>query len=565
VTIQWVFDAVMRIAKCRNKALVTRAHCNPLVIPTKAGIQGNSRKRAINRSAAMAAIQAIRAATPALKIHPADAVAVALQDLPAGFVMTELAITILENIPRGHKFAVHAVTAGSPVRKYGQVIGTATQDIAAGAHVHVHNLRFDTQSLDTRLPEAPVAPSHNRALQARTFMGYQRADGQIGTRNYVGILTTVNCAATVAKQIARRFEDASDRFPNVDGVIALTHTSGCGMAHEGDGIDILRRTVAGYAQQANFAGVLLIGLGCEVNQSKTLLHQYGLQAKERFRVLEIQASGGTKAAIEQGIAEMEQLLTLANSDLRTPQPLSALSLALQCGGSDGWSGITANPALGAAADLLLAAGGSVVLSETPEIYGAESLLYARAASPEVAKKLADRLRWWEGYAAKHNTDLNNNPSPGNIAGGLTTILEKSLGAVAKSGRGTLVDVLRYGERMRLPGFQFMDTPGYDPCSATGQIAGGCNVMAFTTGRGAVFGAKPVPSIKLASNSQLAARQAEDIDVDCGGIAEGRLSVEAAGLQVFEKLIAIASGERSASELLGFGEAEFVPWQIGAVM
>lgn len=499
-----------------------------------------------------------------LQLHRADPLAVALRDLPAGAVSAHLALA--EPIARGHKFALRQITQGELVRKYGQVIGYASQAIPAGAHVHTHNLAFDGSVRSQEQSQAYPPPPADAALAARTFMGFRRANGAAGTRNFVGILTSVNCSATVAKQIARRFgDDLGPEFAHVDGVVALTHTSGCGMAHQGEGIELLQRTIAGYAKQPNFAGVLLIGLGCEVNQLDRLISEQGLSASATLRTLSIQAVGGTQAAIAKGIEEVQALLALANQSQRVPIPIAELSLALQCGGSDGWSGITANPALGAAADLLISAGGSVVLSETPEIYGAESLLYARAESPELIDKLAARLRWWEAYADKHQTDLNNNPSPGNIAGGLTTILEKSLGAVAKSGRGAMVDILEYAEPLRRRGFQFMDTPGYDPCSATGQIAGGCNIMAFTTGRGAVFGAKPVPSIKLASNSKLASYQSDDIDIDCGGIVERDERIEDVGKRVFEKLLAVASGEKSASEQLGFGEAEFVPWQIGAVM
>ncbi len=497
----------------------------------------------------------------ALILNALDNVAIALEDLTDG--VTAAGVAVRAAIPRGHKFALRAIAAGEPVLKYGLPIGTARSDIASGAHVHVHNMRFEA-GLERPVGAAQQSDlERHSALRARTFRGFLRENGSVGTRNYIGVLTTVNCSATVAKQIARRCEDVT-AFPNVDGVIALTHTSGCGMAHQGEGIELLQRTIGGYARQPNFAAVLLIGLGCEVNQTDRLMRDQALVPGSRLRTLSIQDVGGTPAAIERGIAIVRELLELANSDQRVEAPIAALKLALQCGGSDGWSGMTANPALGAAADRLVAAGGSVVLSETPEIYGAESLLLARATSPAVQRKLLDRLRWWEDYAAKHGTDLNNNPSPGNIAGGLSTILEKSLGAVAKGGTAPLQNVLLYGEEIG-PGFQFMDTPGYDPCSATGQIAGGANLMAFTTGRGAVFGAKPVPSIKLSSNSALAVRQSEDIDIDCGDIAGGLRSVDELGSEIFERLLRVASGEKSASERLGFGEAEFVPWVIGAVM
>jgi altronate dehydratase len=501
-----------------------------------------------------------------LRLDPGDDVAVALLDLDPGAHLGD-GLVAAEPVPRGHKLALRDLPPGALLRKAAHPIGVARVAIAAGSHVHTHNLAFVPRAIAAVARDQGATDPIDAALAARRFDGFRRDDGRVGTRNFIGILTSVNCSATVARQIARRFGDGGPvpGFPNVDGVCAFTHTSGCGMAHEGEGIDLLRRTLAGYARQPNFGGVLVIGLGCEVNQLDALFVREGLVAGPRLRCLGIQAAGGTLAAIEQGSALVAELLALADADRRTPQPLSALALALQCGGSDGWSGITANPALGAAADRLVAAGGSVVLSETPEIYGAEDLLLARAESESVAHRLRERIAWWQDYAARHGTDLNNNPSPGNLAGGITTILEKSLGAVAKGGRGVLRDVLLYAQPLRRAGFQFMDTPGYDPCSATGQIAGGCNLMAFTTGRGAVFGAKPVPSIKLASNSVLAARQAEDIDLDCGAIVEAATSIDAVGARAFELLLEVASGRRSASERLGFGEAEFVPWQLGAVM
>ena len=502
----------------------------------------------------------------ALRLSAADGVAVALVDLAIGEQPVADGPTLINAVPRGHKFALRDHAGGEPVTKYGMPIGAATEAIASGAHVHVHNLRFDADLPRPAVPLKAFDADRFGALQERRFLGFLREDGRVGTRNFVGILTSVNCSATVARQIARHFgEGRPSGYPNVDGVVAFTHSTGCGMAHDGDGITLLQRTLAGYARHPNFAGVLLLGLGCEVNQLDRLLREQGLEAGARLRTLGIQQVGGTREAIAAGIAEVESLLVLANADTRQPAPISKLTLGLQCGGSDGWSGLSANPALGAAADRLVAAGASVVLSETPEIYGAESLLLARAQSPAVAEALRAKLAWWEAYAEKHGTDLNNNPSPGNIAGGLTTILEKSLGAVAKGGRAPLRAVLDYAETVREAGFQFMDTPGYDPCSATGQIAGGCTLLAFTTGRGAVFGAKPVPSLKLASNSALAVRQADDIDIDCGGILDGRHSIDTMGAAVFERLVALASGEESASERLGFGEAEFVPWQIGAVM
>lgn len=497
-----------------------------------------------------------------LRIHPDDDVAVATRAIAAGETVDGVRATA--DLPRGHKLALRAIAAGTPVRKFAHVIGIAAHDIAAGEHVHTHNLTMPPAHVE------PAGDGHGReaALPAVSgqpqFQGYVREDGRVGTRNYIGILTSVNCSATVARQIARRFQP-EHLPPTIDGVVALTHTTGCGMAHRGEAIDVLRRTLGGYARQPNFGGVLIVGLGCEVNQIPQLFAECGLQAGPRLRTLGIQDSGGTLAAIDAGVAAVSELIALAAQDRRTPAPVSALSLGLQCGASDAWSALSANPALGAAADRLVAHGGTVLLSETPEIYGAEDLLLARAVSPDVAEALRARLRWWEAHAAANGTDLDNNPSPGNLAGGITTILEKSLGAVAKGGRAPLVDVLAYAESIRRPGLAFMDSPGYDPCSATGQIASGCNLLAFTTGRGAVFGAVPTPSLKLATTHELAQRMADDIDIDCGPVLDGSSSIDAMGEAIFARLLALASGDPSASERLGFGEAEFVPWRLGAVM
>lgn len=498
---------------------------------------------------------------PVLRAHDTDSVAIALVPIDAG---TRLADELVahEPIAAGHKIAWHHHAPGEPVVKFGQPIGVASTAIAAGSHVHVHNLAFAGQGRRDRIGTRIHRPGPRPA----TFNGYLREDGRVGTRNLVAVLTSVNCSATVAKRIAAHFdEDRLARWPGVDGVAAFTHLSGCGMAKDGPGIANLRRTIAGYARHPNFAGVLLVGLGCEVNQIDRLLDTEGLAPSPRLRTLAIQEAGGTRAAIDAGIAIVRALLDGAAQAKRTVVDARHLVLGLQCGASDGYSGLSANPALGHAADLLVAAGGRVILSETPEIYGAENLLLERAVSNQVAEKLVARLQWWEEYAARNGANLDNNPSPGNIAGGITTILEKSLGAVAKAGSSPLVDVLDYGAQVTRPGLSFMDTPGYDPCSATGQMAGGANLIAFTTGRGSVFGSKPAPTLKLASTSGLAKRMAEDIDVDCGLVLDGRASVEAMGEAIFARLLAVASGERTKSEQSDMGEEEFVPWVPGAAL
>jgi altronate hydrolase len=504
---------------------------------------------------------------PVLQLNPSDPLVVATRDLDPGEAVGLGALSPLEPIVRGHKMAIQPIRAGEPVRKLGQIIGTATEDIRPGQHVHLHNLEFRPSAADHSIginrSNSPVLPE----TEAATFQGIRRHDGTVATRNYVGVLTTVNCSATVARVIAEHFRNSGElkAYPNVDGVVALTHKSGCAGGDRSEGHFLLRRTIAGYARHPNFAAVLIVGLGCETNQLPELIAEESLAAGERIHGLIIQDSGGTRKTVEAGIARIRELLPAANQVRRETLPARHLILGLQCGGSDGFSAITANPALGVAADLLVRNGGTAILSETPEIYGAEHMLLGRAANQEVGHKLLDLLRWWEDYAAKNGESLDNNPSPGNKAGGLTTILEKSLGAAAKGGHCDLMDVYGYGEAVTKSGFVFMDTPGNDPVSVTGQVAGGANIICFTTGRGSCFGCKPSPSLKLATNTPMYKRMAEDMDVNCGAILDGSATVEEMGEQIFRLVLATASGERSKSELLGYGEDEFAPWQLGATL
>jgi altronate hydrolase len=505
--------------------------------------------------------------SPVIRLHLQDEVVIARRQLVSGQAIPEERITVAGLVPAGHKLAVRDLAAGAPVHRYGQVIGVATQPIRAGQHVHVHNLgmaSFEREhALGTQARDAaPITP-------AATFQGIVRPDGRVATRNYVGVLTSVNCSATVARAIADHFRrdlrpEALDAFPNVDGVVALTHGSGCAIDAQGEGLRVLRRTLAGYARHANFAAVLVVGLGCETNQIAELVEQEGLAVQARLHSFTIQDSGGTARAVARGIEQVRALLPQADDVRRQPVSAAHLTVGLQCGGSDGYSGITANPALGAAMDRLVRHGGTAILSETPEIYGAEHLLVQRAANEGVARKLLERIRWWERYCERMGAELNNNPSAGNKAGGLTTILEKSLGAVAKGGTTTLRDVVEYAQPVHAKGLVFMDTPGYDPVSATGQVAGGANLICFTTGRGSAYGCAPVPSLKLATNSALWQRQQEDMDIDCGGIADGLESIDAAGERIFQALLRTASGERTRSEIHGYGQNEFVPWQLGAI-
>jgi altronate hydrolase len=497
----------------------------------------------------------------ALRLNPADNVVIAMRRLEAGEQVDGEGVATVEPIVSGHKVAVKSVRAGETIHKYGQVIGIATADIAPGAHVHSHNMAMSALRGGAR------AGATQRQEPPRSFQGYRRATGKVGVRNYIGVLTSVNCSATVARHIAEAAERRGllDAYPDIDGIVPITHASGCGMAGSGEGYEVLRRTLWGTAANPNFGGVLLVGLGCEVMQIGRLKSDYGLDEGETFQSFTIQDTGGTRRAIEEGLERLAAMLPRVGAARRTSVPAGEITLGLQCGGSDAWSGVTSNPALGVASDRLAGLGATVILSETPEIYGAEHLLIARAASAQVADKLRARLAWWEGYTARNGAVMDNNPGPGNKAGGLTTILEKSLGAVAKAGGSPLMDVVEYAEPVAQKGLVFMDSPGFDPCSATGQVASGATIIAFTTGRGSAFGCKLSPSIKLSSNTEIYRRMDEDIDVDCGPIATGEASIEQKGGEILDYLLEVASGRRTKSEALGYGGAEFVPWQIGAVM
>ncbi|MFN8499691.1 MAG: altronate dehydratase family protein [Anaerolineae bacterium] len=505
-------------------------------------------------------------------LHPDDDVAVARTPLVAGRAVEadgRAAIVAREVVPVGHKIALRAVPSGAPVHRYGQVIGFATADIAPGAHVHTHNLGVADLERDFAFGvdchPINLVPQNER----RTFQGYIRHDGRVGTRNTIALISSVNCSAHTTRRIAERARaELLPDYPFVDDIVALTHKNGCGTRFGGPEIAMLQRTLAGFARHPNVAGFVLVSLGCEINQLAPLIEAQTLYMPGEERRLPpmvmLQEEGGVAATVERGLAAVAQLLPVANRARRTTVDASALSLALQCGGSDGWSGITANPALGYACDLIVGQGGTVVLSETPEIYGAEHLLTRRAVSSAVGQQLVDRIAWWQDYTGRNGFEMDNNPTPGNKAGGLTTIYEKSLGAVAKAGTSPLVEVLEYAYPIQERGFVYMDTPGYDPVSVTGQVAGGCNMVAFTTGRGSCFGFKPVPSIKIASNSEMYARMLPDMDVNAGRILDGA-TIQEVGEEIFELLLRVASGEPSKSEAQGIGEEEFNPWIIGATM
>lgn len=509
---------------------------------------------------------------PFLRLAPADNVAVALRTLKEGEPLSlpesgdaEGAADLIVNtrIMKGHKIALVDIPRGARVLKYAQLIGVAASDIRAGDHVHSHNLSF--VSADAR-HERDARMQSTQVQSTDTFMGYQRADGRVGTRNYIAVISSVNCSATAANRIAEAFRDGRlNAWPNVDGVVAFTHGTGCGMDSAGEGFQNLQRVLAGYARHPNVGGVLLVGLGCETSQIAGTLESHKLANGPLLRTMNIQTSGGHVKTIARGVEIIDSMLDEVNAIERQSCPASALSLALQCGGSDAWSGITANPALGHAADLLVRQGGTAVLAETPEIYGAEHLLTRRAASDEVAQELLRRIAWWQDYVDRNHGSLDNNPSPGNKLGGLTTILEKSLGAVAKGGTTQLNGVYRYAESVDARGFVFMDSPGYDPASVTGQIASGCNLVAFTTGRGSTFGSKPAPCMKIATNTDMYQQLSDDMDINAGTIVSEGDSVADVGLRIYHRLLEVASGSPTLSESHGLGDHEFVPWQIGATM
>lgn len=512
------------------------------------------------------------AITDVVQLHPQDNVCVAARDLQAGEVISidDHSFVVAEEVRLGHKLALTDIACGDPVRKYGQIIGFMTQEVDSGGHVHSHNLGLgDFQTEYASATEIPPAPD---PLTGRTFQGYRRSDGKAGTRNYVAVISTVNCSASVSKYVAQRFDSAAlEDFPNIDGVVAFKHNTGCGMQFGGLNHQYLNRVMGGIARHPNIGAYLLIGLGCEQGAMGYLMEDQRLiqiegtgSSAERPPVFSMQDMGGTVRTAEAAIEKLAELLPQANDIRREAIPASEIILATECGGSDGNSGITANAALGCASDMIVASGGTTILAETSEIYGAEHLLTRRARTPEVAEKLLERIEWWKWYAKTFGAELDNNPSVGNKEGGLTTIAEKSLGAVAKAGSSALEEVYHYAEPVTSKGFVVMDTPGFDPPSVTGMVAGGANVCVFTTGRGSCFGCKPTPSIKVASNSPMFERMRDDMDIDAGTVLAGR-TVEQVGAEIYEKILDVASGEQPKSEQHGIGDEEFVPWVVGPVL
>lgn len=520
---------------------------------------------ATTSDAVAAAAAAMATSSPLLRLHRDDNVLIARQVLTLGQTLPEFGLRLKAQVPAGHKIAARRIAAGEPIRKYNAVIGVAARDIEPGDYVHAHNIAlvdFDRDpAFGADVKPVDYLPESERA----TFLGIVRADGRVATRNFIGILASVNCSSTAINRIAEHFtpERLKD-YPNVDGVVAFAQTTGCGMSSPSPHFDLLRRTIAGYAKHPNLGGALIVGLGCERNQVAGLMESQHLVPGETLQTLVMQDTGGTRATIAAGIRAVEAMLPIANRVTRQPVSAAHLKIGLECGGSDGFSGIGANPALGAAMDLLVRHGGTAILSETPEIHGVEYMLTRRAVSPEVGQKLLDRLAWWEDYTRGQNGQFNGVVGPGNQAGGLANIFEKSLGSAMKGGTTPLRAVYEYAEPIEQSGFVFMDSPGYDPVAVTGQIASGANLICFTTGRGSMFGSKPAPTLKLASNTPMYTRLEEDMDINCGLVIDGVLTIEQMGQQIFEHLLRSASGEPTKSELLGLGDHEFVPWHLGIV-
>ena len=503
--------------------------------------------------------------SPLIRLHPTDNILVAKAALSLGQDLPDLGLKVRAQVPAGHKIAAAAIAAGTPVRKYNTVIGVAARDIAPGEHVHTHNLQFVEFDRDPHFCEDVTPVDYLPETQQATFLGIVRDDGRVATRNYIGILSSVNCSATVCRKIAEHFTaERLAPFPNVDGVVAFTHNTGCGMSTPSLNFDVFRRTLAGYAKHANLAAVLIIGLGCERNQVGDLLSSQSLATGPTLVPLIMQDTAGTRASIQAGVDAITAMLPAANDVKRVAVSAKHLSIGLQCGGSDGFSGITANPALGAAMDILVRHGGTAILSETPEIYGVEHMLTRRAMTPAVGQKLLDRLAWWKEYSRGQSGQMNGVVVAGNQAGGIANIFEKSLGSAMKGGTTPLQAVYEYAEPIDQHGFVFMDSPGFDPCSATGQIASGANLICFTTGRGSMFGAKPVPSIKLASNTPMFEKLRDDMDINCGVVVDGACTVAELGEDIFREILDVASGKRTRSEELGLGDNEFVPWSLGIV-
>jgi altronate hydrolase len=503
--------------------------------------------------------------SPVIRLDAADNVAVARVEIAKGTYVASEDVTTLHDVPMGHKIATVALRKGDPVLKYNTVIGYAGEDVAPGAWMHTHNVLMDEVQKDYAFGRDYKPTEYLPPEQRATFLGIKRPDGSVATRNYIGVFITVNCSATVARKIANYFdEERLEDYPNVDGVVPFVHEQGCGMEMTGEPMDLLRRTLAGYIRHPNMAGALVVALGCERNNLAQFFQEQSLASGKMLKAITMQEAGGTKAAIDMGKAAIREMLTEADKVQREPCSAEHISIGLQCGGSDGFSGLSANPALGKAMDILVKNGGTAILSETPELYGVEHTLTSRAQTPEVGKTFVDRINWWLDYNEGRDTQINGRVSPGNNAGGIANIIEKALGGAKKGGSSGVMGVYEYAQPVTEKGLVIMDTPGFDPVSATGQIAGGANLVCFTTGRGSCFGSYPSPTIKLASNTPMYERMIGDMDINCGPVIDGEKTLDQMGEEIFAEILAVASGKHSKSEALGVGEDEFAPWPIGVL-
>lgn len=501
----------------------------------------------------------------AIIVNPDDNVAVVKNQTSAGLTVVlpgGVPLTIGDAVPPGHRFATSDIPAGEFVRQYGQPIGTSL-GIARGEWV-THDNMTDDVPVVRNLPDDlhTPAPDYFPADQIETFAGFRRADGRVGTRNFVLIVPTSMCASHEATQISMMAEFlhySREKYPNVDGVVAIPHNKGCG-CQDGSTLDVMMRTLSNYADHPNVGGVILIDLGCEKTNlsfvEKYLTKREKPIQKPVFKI-GIQDVGGTQAAIEIGLAEVAKMLPEVNKCVREEFPVSELVLGVKCGSSDGFSGISANPALGYCSDLLVRSGGTVLLTEVPEFCGAEHILANRAKDSVIGRKIYAMVDWYKDYASKFGAVLNENPSTGNKAGGLLNITIKSLGAIVKAGTTRIEDCIEYAETPTARGINLMQGPGYDQESTPGLVASGATVVVFTTGNGTTIGNAITPVIKLASNNRVFERMANDLDISAGNVIEGTESIVEVGTRLFEHVRRTASGEIQAkAEILKHREFQF---------
>ena len=502
-------------------------------------------------------------ALSAIRLDETDNTVLALKDIPAGTFLPEEGITVLSDIPMGHKILTRFTAKGEPVLKCGTVIGYASCDAEPGTHMHNDTIAFDAVTEETAYCSDWKPTEYVPESERRTFRGFRREDGSVGTRNCIAVIACSNCAATVVRRIAAHFDGGVlSCFPHVDAVVPLVTSTGCGIEKSGVPLEFMRRVLAGTVRNPNFAGALVVALGCENNNIDAFFSETGLSAGTMLRRLVIQEEGGGRASVEKGIAAVEEMLAEAELFRRTDVSVSELRVALECGGSDAFSGVSANPALGKAMDLLVRQGGTAILTEPTEFVGIESALARRARDRHTAQQVMDMMAWWREYLKGTDSQINGKVTPGNNAGGITNVLEKALGSTRKAGSTGLNAVFEYAEPVTERGFVIMNAPSYDPVSAAAMFAGGANICAFTTGRGSLYGARHFPTVKISSNTRRWEIQRDDIDLNAGAVIDGEKTLDEMGREIFETLIAVASGQKTKSELFGMGDDEYVIWDIG---